>query len=353
MKTGFLGTFVLSWAQTELDGAANPSVSDLVPGAGWLWHGEAVRVDGPTGVLRLDLSSERRQMRRRAGRKLRRILGQMDPAAAYCEAVDDAAPLAESGFVLTDGCVSYTGFLIEYEDHPPLVMFQDTLPPRDTQLWVARRGARTVGSRRSPARAGAVICFAAGTLIRVPGGHRLVEDLKPGDRVETRDDGAQPVVWTGRRTVSGARLHVTPGLRPIRIATDAFGSGLPRPRLLVSPAHRLLLRGPQALALFNTPEVLVRARDLIGQPGVEIAHYEPSVTYLHVMLERHQILWANGIETESFHPADMPPDALDAEDRRRLLAAFPALASDPMAYGAHARRNLSHPETALLLHKAA
>ena len=53
MKTGFNGTFVISWSQIEIDGLQGMPVTDLIVGTAWSWTGEAVRVDGPSGILPL------------------------------------------------------------------------------------------------------------------------------------------------------------------------------------------------------------------------------------------------------------------------------------------------------------
>ena len=66
MKTGFCGTFVISWRQTEVDGLGNAPVPNLTVGASWRWQGDAVRVDGPSNVLQLDRTSASVDLRRRA-----------------------------------------------------------------------------------------------------------------------------------------------------------------------------------------------------------------------------------------------------------------------------------------------
>ena len=65
------------------------------------------------------------------------------------------------------------------------------------------------------------------------------------------------------------------------------------------------------------------------------------------------MLWANGVESESFHPASAAMSALDAEDRIRLGGLLPQIEHDPMSYGAYARRNLSSSEATILMHEAA
>jgi hypothetical protein len=195
-----------------------------------------------------------------------------------------------------------------------------------------------------------VICFTEGTLLRTPDGERPVETLQAGDRVLTRDDGAQEVLWVGSRHFTGARLLVAPDLRPIRIRARALDGDLPDADLLVSPQHRVLIRGRSARALFNTDEVLVAAADLINDRTITVARALRSLTYYHLMLPRHQVVWANGVATESFHPAEMPLERIEADQRERLYRIFPDLARDPARYGAPARRMLSRAEAAILRH---
>ena len=46
-----------------------------------------------------------------------------------------------------------------------------------------------------------VPCFVAGTRITTPRGDVAVETLRPGDLVLTKDDGFQPLRWSGEREV--------------------------------------------------------------------------------------------------------------------------------------------------------
>ncbi|MEM8878953.1 MAG: choice-of-anchor L domain-containing protein, partial [Pseudomonadota bacterium] len=61
----------------------------------------------------------------------------------------------------------------------------------------------------------AIPCFAAGTLIQTAGGEVPIDLLVPGDLVETRDSGPQPIRWIGRRTVAAegkfAPIVIEPG----------------------------------------------------------------------------------------------------------------------------------------------
>lgn len=171
--------------------------------------------------------------------------------------------------------------------------------------------------------------------------------------LQTKDNGAEQIQWIGSRRMTGARLFAMPRLRPIRIRKGAFGDDRPDGELLVSPEHRVLVKGDVARALFNTPEVLVSAKDLIDNESVHVDLATREVTYIHLLLPRHQIIWANGVETESFHPASAAMSTLDEDDRARLLAHHPELEYDPNSYGNFARRSLSNSEAAILAHEAA
>lgn len=353
MGTGYKGTFVISWSQTELDGLRAAGVHALRIGAGWAWRGEAIRVDGPGELLQLDLAEAERNLRRNAARMVRRLVGQaLDRGDADATPYDDD-PLMDGGFVVTDGQTPYAATIIDTGNGgAPLVMFVNQLPPQGRDLWIVSCRAGERRDRRA-ATTGGVICFTPGTRIATPYGALPVEDLREGDKVLTKDNGPQAVCWAGARRMSGARLYTMPELRPIRIRAGAFGIDRPDDELLVSPEHRMLVKGPAAQALYNTPEVLVRARDLVNGASVVQDLRLREVTYVHLLLPSHQVIWANGVETESFHPASAALSALTQADRDRLLTGMPDVATDPMTYGGYARRNLSRAEAAILMHENA
>lgn len=354
MGTGFRGTFVIAWSQTEVDGIKAAPVQSLTAGLTWSWQGEAQRVDGPASVLRLDMADGEVANRKRAARMVRRLVGVAMGDTPDFEAVELREPLADLGFVVTDGVQSFTVTVIETDrGTAPLLMFYNEIPPKNKRLWVVHQ---SLGGLRDPAGApadGGVICFTPGTRIETPEGPRLVEELREGDRVSTRDNGAEEILWIGSRRMSGARLYAMPRLRPIRLRAGALGLDLPDGDLRVSPEHRILVRGDVARALFNTPEVLVLARNLLNDGTVTVDLAAREVTYVHLLLSRHQILWANGVETESFHPASASFSTLDEGDRERLLSLNQNLEADPHLYGGFARRCLSESEAAILMHEAA
>lgn len=363
METGFRGAFVIPWSQTKVDGLGSAPVDTLEVGATWAWRGEALRVDGPSGILRLEMTNGGVSRRRCAARLVRRLvsmarhdgkhlgkhLSETEPAGR-----EDERPLADTGFVVTDGRRTYTVTAVPAGGAaPPLLVFVDDMPPRGRELWVVHHSLDRLAHDPAGPKAGGVICFTPGTLIETPGGPCLVEALREGDHVCTKDDGAQPILWKAHRRMTGARLFAMPHLRPVCIRTGAFGIGQPDRELLVSPEHRMLVKGQVARSLFNTPEVLVTARDLVNGETVRVDLGLREVTYIHLLLPRHEVLWANGVETESFHPASAALSTLDAQARARLLAINPVVEQEPHAYGGFARRSLRPSEAAILRHEAA
>jgi hypothetical protein len=357
MRTGFSGTFVISWSQTETDGLKAAPLDVLAVGASWRWTGEVVRVDGAPDVLLLQGAEGAADIRKRAARMVRRLIGASIASRGDrldADEDDHGADTPEQGFIVTDGTQSYTVTLIDVRDTGArLLMFVDEIPPANVDLWVVRmaidRTAQAVGARA----AGGVICFTPGTHIRTVDGTRLIENLRPGDFIATKDNGMQEILWTGSRRMTGARLHAMPHLRPIRFRAGALGLGRPGDDLLVSPQHRMVVNGPAAQALFNTPEVLVAAEDLINDVSIHVDVTQREVTYIHILLERHQVIWANGLETESFHPSNTALDTVVPEQRQTLLALLPGLRENPHVYGDYARRNLSGSEAAILRHDLA
>ncbi|MCC5976369.1 MAG: Hint domain-containing protein [Rubellimicrobium sp.] len=352
METGFRGAFVISWAQTEIDGQNNPGRQMLRIGVIWSWSGDFIRIDGPAEVLPLGEALGMTDLRRRAAAQLRKMLGALVPQAA--EASVTAAAADDASFTVTDGRRTWTITTVETgPGRAPLLMFLGDVPPVGAELWVVSHSLEAVtGGARAPARGG-VICFTPGTMILTDGGPVPVEMLSEGMLVQTKDNGCQPVLWAGRRRLSGARLVAMPHLAPVRFREGALDKGVPDTGLLVSPDHRLVLRGARARALFNADEVLVAARDLVDGAGIDVQRGLREVTYIHIMLPRHEIVFANSVETDSFHPASIALSTLEDGQRRDLGALLPEVEKDPQSYGGFSRRVLSQSEAAILRADAA
>ncbi|RMD88744.1 MAG: type I secretion protein [Alphaproteobacteria bacterium] len=162
-----------------------------------------------------------------------------------------------------------------------------------------------------------VVCFTAGTRIAVPGGERAVEELEVGDLVLTLDHGPQPLRWIGRRKVAGRG-----DFAPVRFAPGAIGNAR---ELRVSPQHRMLVRGWRAELHFGEAEVLAPARGLVDGDRIHVAPCE-EVEYVHLLFDRHEIVFAEGAPSESFFPGEFTLRR-DRAIARELAALFPELFS--------------------------
>ncbi|WP_371168270.1 Hint domain-containing protein [Aliiroseovarius sp. 2305UL8-7] len=348
METGFNGTFVISWTQTEVDGLPGAPVASLGVGSNWRWTGEPLRVDGPREILDLESTSGEQDLRKRAAHSVHKLVGAaVDPSRPLGSHQVDEAQL-NLGFEVTDGYASYVISAIFGQQGQTLLMFVGETPPANTDFWVVRENMIPTRQNRLMDQPSGVICFSNGTRLRTPDSEICVEELREGDELQTRDNGTQKVLWVGHKRITGARMFAMPELRPIRLRAGAIRSGQPDADLIVSGQHQILLNGKRARELFNEDEVLISARDLVDERRVIVDHSIREVTYYHVLLENHEVVWANGVQAESFHPANADLEMLDPTQRGHLFEKFPDLNYDAMAYGAFARRSLSQGEAAIL-----
>lgn len=195
-------------------------------------------------------------------------------------------------------------------------------------------------STNAQLHAAGIPCFTPGAMIATPQGERAIETLQVGDRVMTRDHGLQPIRWIGQRTVAAQDKFAPILIRP------GVVTGLEKP-LLVSPQHRMLFTGYRAELLFGESEVLLAAKHLID--GHDVTREEGGdVTYIHMLFDTHEVVYANGAATESFHPGEEGVAAVDDAARAELFALFPALRGDLTQYGQTARRCLRKHEAQMV-----
>ena len=187
-------------------------------------------------------------------------------------------------------------------------------------------------------------CFVAGTLIQTVDGDKPVEQIKAGDLVITRDEGPRPVRWIGCREVMAEG-----DFAPIRIRAGTFGT---HGDLLLSPQHRVLVCDSLAELLFGEGEVLIAAKDLLNDRSVT-RQCGGAVTYVHLMFDRHQVIYSEGLPTESFLPGPQTTNLFEQPVVDEICTIFPEL--DPTTgdgYGATARRTLRRFEAQLLMANA-
>lgn len=198
----------------------------------------------------------------------------------------------------------------------------------DQTVVISVTGNDTDGSDTDTVNINLLICVARGTLIDTKSGPVPVENLSPGDLVRTVDGPPQSVRWVGCRHVSRVEMRADPSLRPIRIEAGAFGEDGPSRDLIVSPQHRILLGGWQAELHFGVREVLVPAKGLVNNQTIRLDTNAKEVDYFHILLDRHEIMFTEGLPTESFHPGEYALSEIGHDAREELFALFPELSDE-------------------------
>lgn len=181
----------------------------------------------------------------------------------------------------------------------------------------------SVGTSGMGSDSAMVVCFVQGTLIATGNGDISVEDLKVGDLVQTRDRGLQPLRWSGRRYVSASELAENENLRPIRISKKAMGAGDGVGDLVVSQQHRILVASKVAERMFGATEVLIAAKQLLEIDGVEIAVDFEDVVYFHILFDHHEIVFADGVLSESLYLGQEAQKSLSPAGRKEICVLFP------------------------------
>lgn len=171
------------------------------------------------------------------------------------------------------------------------------------------------------------VCFGRGTLIAVPGGRVPVEDLAIGDLVLTRDHGPQRLRWIGRRQLGTLELIRAPHLRPITVRAGAFGKGAPDRDLSLSPQHRVVIADWRAQLLFGEDELMVPIKALVNDRDIQVERNATEVEYFHLLFDRHEIVFANDLPSESLLLGKEATKGIGAE----AMAEVAELFGDPMS----------------------
>ncbi|MDF0603391.1 Hint domain-containing protein [Psychromarinibacter sp. C21-152] len=169
------------------------------------------------------------------------------------------------------------------------------------------------------------VCLTSEAQVLTPFGERRCGDLEVGDLVITSDRGAQPIRWIGRMTFTARDMDDRPRNRPVRIGAGALGNGVPGADLLVSPQHRILVHSRVAERMFGTRDVLVPARKLLDMPGIEVAVLDHDITYMNLMFDNHEVIFAEHAPVESLLTGPMTIRAMPAEQIVELADIYPEL----------------------------
>ncbi len=181
--------------------------------------------------------------------------------------------------------------------------------------------------------------FAADTNIMTSLGDVKVQNLKVGARVITRDHGMQTLRWIGSH-----KVRISADDAPIMFQKAVLKNTRD---LILSPQHRILFKGEQAELMFGQSEVLVPAKTLLNNDRV-YQIVDGFIEYYHVLFDRHEIIYSEGVSTESYLPTIENIKNLDQDTRENLYDVFPNLRTNPENYGHTARTCLNTDEAYLL-----
>jgi len=177
-----------------------------------------------------------------------------------------------------------------------------------------------------------VPCFASGTMLETMHGPTRVEDLNVSDQVLTYDNCYQAIRWIGSKFVSRAQLDAKPALKPVKIRANALGPGYPKQDLIVSPQHRILVSSVIAMRMFDCKDVLLPAQKLLSLDGVDVVQGNAAgIEYWHVLFDRHEIVWSNGMPTESLFTGPQALRAISAQARAEIQSLFPQICDPEFA----------------------
>ncbi|MFT8896629.1 MAG: Hint domain-containing protein [Acetobacter sp.] len=132
-------------------------------------------------------------------------------------------------------------------------------------------------------------CYCPGTLIATAQGETPVEALAIGDLVRTASGALRPIRWIGRRAYDGVFARGNPDLIPVTFERGSLGNNTPKRALTVSPLHAMFVEG-----------YLIPAHCLVNGGSIHFDSIGERVEYIHIELESHDLLLAEGAASESF-----------------------------------------------------
>lgn len=232
-----------------------------------------------------------------------------------------------NGAIIIDGDEDYMEFVADGTLPDPVTRDDLIAAISDLDNWDTADG----GGTNNPNGTGFdvtipdVVCFTRGTMLRTPTGDRAVESLKAGDVVLTVDHGPQVLRWIGSRDVTSSTLAQRTELCPVLVTRNALDENVPDRDLWLSPQHKIVFRGAQAELLFAETEVLIPIVALANDKTILVDRSQDSVSYFHLLFDRHELIWANGVVAESFFPSRYALDALSNAEQGELLSLFPDL----------------------------
>lgn len=215
--------------------------------------------------------------------------------------IEDAQVVRSDGIGTDIGIVVFEG--VDQNGDPAQVIWT---PNFDIDNWYDNATAGGATARfytvdQNPSFTYGHVCFAAEARLSTTAGALEAGRIEVGQRVPTLDAGLRAITWIGHKTVPG---HGSAA--PVVFDAGALGNDRP---LRLSQQHRVLARSPLAELMFGASEVLVPAKALVNGRDIRIVPCD-SITYVHFLLDSHQILRAEGALCESLLLGEVARDIL-------------------------------------------
>lgn len=185
-------------------------------------------------------------------------------------------------------------------------------------------------------------CSAFGhlTAIMTESGPVPVGDLAAGTMIVTRGGQLRPLMWVGSITFVPQIAADPQAARMTRVAADSFGLERPMCDTLFGPAARHLGLAPRLALADEDGHALMPVSDAEDHCGIVPVTPMHPVRLYHVMLDRHAVIYANGMPVESFHPGLATLESMGPNMRALFMSLFPHLKS-PSQFGQVACARLS------------
>ena len=140
-------------------------------------------------------------------------------------------------------------------------------------------------------------CYLCGTMIETRDGLKAIEEIRAGDMVYAYEGSARvlkPVTWvgSGHHSVRRNRPDDVAGYA-IHIVKDALADNIPYKDMRITPEHCLYI-----------DEKFIPARMLVNHHSIRYDYSKTEYTYYHLELEKHGVIKADGVLSESYLNTD-------------------------------------------------
>ncbi|WP_415402005.1 Hint domain-containing protein [Tateyamaria sp. SN3-11] len=204
---------------------------------------------------------------------------------------------------------------------------------------------RSIATFKAPALPlfeSAFSAFARGVVLSSPDGGVAIEDILPGDWLNTTSGEPAQVLWIGSSSFvpadTGRRMPL------IRIMADSFGEARPASFVTVGPGARILQTPPHLRGTTGGAPMLTPATEFVDNVNViEVVPPTP-IRLFHICLSRHAAVDVGGISIETFHPGMGATRQVSHAQRDMFLSMFPHI-SHITDFGPLAHPRAPEPDT--------